>query len=100
MVAQRAGEDGLSDELSTWEAGRSSLFGKGDRKSISSDLKSDEWRVARKEADIMKYGLFLYCLVFATPLAFAQKPKTPKGSVSDNETAVKVAEAALIPVYG
>ena len=48
----------------------------------------------------MKYALCLCCLVFATPLAFAQKPNTPKGPVSDSEAAIKIAEAALIPVYG
>ena len=48
----------------------------------------------------MKYGLCLCWLVFATPLAFAQKPMASKGPVSDSEAAVKIAEAALIPVYG
>lgn len=48
----------------------------------------------------MKYRFCLYCLVFATPLAFAQKSKTQKGPVSDSEAAIKIAEVALIPVYG
>lgn len=48
----------------------------------------------------MKYKMGLFCLLLAVPLASAQNSKPPKGPVLDSETAIKIAEAALIPVYG
>ena len=43
--------------------------------------------------------VFYYMLLMAT-LAMAQDFKPKEGYVPDSTTAVKVAEAALIPVYG
>ncbi len=40
------------------------------------------------------------CLLMVASLAAAQNAKAPKGPVSDSETAIEIAEAALIPVYG
>lgn len=48
----------------------------------------------------MKYGVVLCCLLLTMPLVLAQGYKPPRGFVPDSKTAVKIAEAVLIPVYG
>lgn len=48
----------------------------------------------------MKYKFGFFGLLLAASLVSAQEPRSAKGPVSDGETAIKIAEAALIPVYG
>ena len=47
----------------------------------------------------MKRCTFLYC-VFLSVMALAQEQKPASGYVPDSRTAVKIAEAVLMPVYG
>jgi hypothetical protein len=47
----------------------------------------------------MKYCLFLLCILFLGSLSGGQV-KPADGFVPNSETAVKIAEAVLIPVYG
>jgi hypothetical protein len=53
-----------------------------------------------KGENAVRYKIGLLCLLLAASLAYAQKLKTPAGPVHDSETAVRIAEAALVPVYG
>ncbi len=48
----------------------------------------------------MKYGVVLCSLLLMMPLVLAQGYKLPRKFVPDSKTAVNIAEAVLIPVYG
>lgn len=61
-------------------------------------MASDEW--PEKRGKTVKSKAVLICFLLAVPLVHGQGRKTPKGFVPDSEAAVKIAEAALIPVYG
>jgi len=48
----------------------------------------------------MKRLLILVCVFTLVPFALAHNYKPPSGYVPDSGTAVRVAEAVLVPVYG
>ena len=48
----------------------------------------------------MKFVTISSCLVTLVAIGFAHNYKPPAGYVPDSETAVRVAEAVLAPVYG
>ncbi len=48
----------------------------------------------------MKYRVVLVCFLLSVPLACGQGVKPAGGFVPDSKTAVKIAEAVLVPVYG
>jgi len=48
----------------------------------------------------MKYRATAICVLLLVPLSFGQGFKPEKGFVPDSKTAMKIAEAVLVPVYG
>ena len=50
--------------------------------------------------DAVKYRVLLSCGLFLNSIVSGQEFKPPGGFVPNKETAVKIAEAVLIPVYG
>jgi hypothetical protein len=48
----------------------------------------------------MKCKSAIACGLFLVPLAFGQGVKPERGFVPDSKTAIKIAEAVLVPVYG
>jgi hypothetical protein len=54
----------------------------------------------RKQEDAVKYKVVLGFILLGVPLACGQGVKPAGGFVPDSKTAVKIAEAVLVPVYG
>jgi hypothetical protein len=54
----------------------------------------------KKQEDAVKYKLVMWCILLAVPLVCGQGFKPAGGFVPNADTAVKIAEAVLVPVYG
>jgi hypothetical protein len=65
--------------------------------------RASEWRAAsdeKRRGGAMRLGLILSCVILLATTVWAQENKPKAEKVPDAETAVKVAEAALVRIYG